>query len=100
MNKFLLILILIICFLGSLFLFGRNKGESRCDYCLLWLKSSLLTSFALSVVLYFGVSESPLKLNLADYLVSYLISLIGSLVFMGKATYSLYVSSHGEKGVK
>lgn len=96
MNKFLLFALLTICFLVSVYLFGRNSGESRRDYCVLWIKSSLLTSFALSIMVFFEVSESPLELNLADYLVSYFISLICSLIFMGGATYFLSARGGGK----
>ena len=96
MNKFLLFALLTICFLVSVYLFGRNSGESRRDYCILWIKSSLLTSFALSIMVFFEVSESPLELNLADYLVSYFISLVCSLIFMGGATYFLSARGGGK----
>jgi len=95
-NKFLLFALLTICFLVSVYLFGRNSGESRRDYCILWIKSSLLTSFALSIMVFFEVSESPLELNLADYLVSYFISLVCSLIFMGGATYFLSARGGGK----
>jgi Na+/glutamate symporter len=90
MNKFLLFLLIATCFLVTLFLFGRKDGESRRDYLLFWLKSSLFTSVIFFILVMANEPEIFFGLNLKAYLSEYFICLFFAFLFMGGATFFLY----------
>jgi hypothetical protein len=92
--KFLLFFVIATSYIIGLFLFGKNT-QSKKDYLVYWVKSSLFTGLTLDVFLtYVELYENTNSTEYADFInvlsllaTGYIFSFTGALVIIGGLIY-------------